>query len=144
MAENDIQQLDKRVTSVENAIVSLTHNLNELNGVLRDTTKEIKDIGKQNHAFLDELKEEILNTRTEIVSAKSELSAPNWNFWAIAITILMALIGGGYYHTQSESNYKAQINEMKINCNKEMLNIKTEHNREIMELMFKERDNGKG
>lgn len=143
MADNEIKDLDKRVTSVENAIVSLTHNLNELNGVLRDTTKEIKDIGKQNHAFLDELKEEILNTRTEIVSAKSELSAPNWNFWAIAITILMALIGGGYYHTQTESNYKAQINEMRINCNKEMLNIKTEHNREIMELMFKGQDRGK-
>lgn len=143
MAENDIQQLDKRVTSVENAILNLTHNLNELNGVLRATTQEIKDIGKQNHMFLDDLKEEILNTKTEIISAKSELSAPNWNFWTIAVTIVLALIGGGYYHTQSEANYKSQINEMRINCNREMLTVETEHNREIMELMFKGRDNGK-
>lgn len=142
-SQQEIQQLDKRVTSMEAAVTNLTENLNELNLVLRDTTQEIKDIGKQNHAFLDELKEEILNTRTEIVTAKGELSKPNWSFWAIAITILIAMISGGYYHTQAELSYNREILNMRINCNREMIDLKTGHNREIIDLKIEQIKNGK-
>jgi len=125
--QQDIQQLDKRVTSIETAVLNLTENLNNLGEALKDTTNDIKNFGSENHKFLDELKEEIMAT-------KNELGRPNWHFWAIAAAIFCAAISGGYYIVQNDISHNKEITEIHISCQKQMMEKEISHLRELMEI----------
>lgn len=126
-AQNEIQQLDKRVSSIEGAMLNLTDNLNKLGDALKETTVDIKTFHSENRSFLEELKEEILTT-------KGEMSKPNWNFWAIIVGILIAVTTGAYTLVQAEISHNRELMDREVMCQKHMQEVKDSHFRELLEL----------
>lgn len=125
--QQEIQLLDKRVSSIEGAMLNLTDNLNKLGDALKETTVDIKTFHSENRSFLEELKEEILTT-------KGEMSKPNWNFWAIIVGILIAVTTGAYTLVQSEISHNRELMDREVMCQKHMQEIKDSHFRELLEL----------
>lgn len=126
-AQNEIQQLDKRVSSIESAMINLTENLNKLGTALQETTRDIKSFHEENHDFLDELK-------TEILTTKNELGKPNWNFWGILVGLMIAIATGAYTLVQSEISHNRELMDREVMCQKHMQEVKDGHFRELLEL----------
>ncbi len=125
--QQDIQSLDKRVSSIEGAMLNLTDNLNKLGDALKDTTNDIKTFHSENRNFLEELKEEILTT-------KGEMSKPNWNFWGILVGLMIAIATGAYTLVQSEISHNRELMDREVMCQKHMQEVKDGHFRELLEL----------
>lgn len=129
--QQEIQQLDKRINRVEIVLVNFTEDLKSLNDALKSTTEHITRFAEsqqQSH------QETFNNIKAEIASTKNEIGRPNWSFWAIAVTVILAIISGGFWFIQSEINHNKEIAEIKIQCHEKTQSKELAFLREVMEL----------
>lgn len=129
--QQEIQQLDKRINRVEIVLVNFTEDLKSLNDALKSTTEHIT---KFSEAQQKTQQESYNNIRAEIANTKNEIGRPNWSFWTIAVTIILAIITGGFWFIQSEINHNKEVSEISIKYHEKMQEKELIYLKEIIEL----------
>lgn len=129
--QQEIQQLDKRINRVEIVLVNFTEDLKSLNDALKSTTEHITKFAEtqqQSH------QETYNNIKAEIANTKNEIGRPNWSFWAIAVSVILAIITGSFWFIQSEMSHNKEVAEIKIQYHEKMQEKEFASLKEIIDL----------